>query len=289
MPFSNPPRSIILPADADLNDPPFIFLDGDTGTIRVVGADGSEIELNPNASLPILSFWSEDHTNRSFINLAGTGSVADLGINGGIFTGTDTVNRRHRIYMNGSGVGKTMFIACIRENNQATRGGLVRISDTIATLQYSTDAGGIQPELKMDSEGSKLNGDLFSAEYKQAAQFMGAANIASATFANFGTALSVDKQYTNTRLVLHGGVSCFANAANDQVEFQMLVNGVGHRVGFHYFNPAFTHLPLVLLGVTPTGLAAGTYSVQLQWRRVAGAQINVDGGDYLTWDLTERM
>lgn len=287
MPFENPPSSLLLSATGE-QTPPYIFLDGDTGEILVVGANGSVIRISGNATFPIIEFISIDGTNNAFMNITGAADMADLGINSGVFAGTDGVDRRHRLLMQGT--TKVMTLATIRENNQATRGGAFTSTDQSATVAYSTDAGGIQPALRMDADGSKLNGDLISAEFKQTAEFLTIAATSSATFGNIGTAQNIDKQYTGTRIALHGGITAYANGANTVVEFQMLVNGVGHRVGYYYFNTTLDHRTIVLLGVTPTGLTAGTYSVQLQWRRVSGGgSINVDTEDYLTWDLTEKM
>lgn len=133
MPFKNPPSTIVLPAGATSGSR--IVLDGKLGNIRIYGANGSIITLDPNAQFPIISFTSRDGTNTAFINITGAGAGdADLGISGGTFTPADGVLRRFRLVMQGT-TDQAQF-QTVNANTQAIFGGYTAITSTYAEIGY---------------------------------------------------------------------------------------------------------------------------------------------------------
>ena len=110
-----------------------IFLDNTTGQITVIGAAGGKIVIDPNSTYPQLHFFSNDGTNDAFINAVSVpNSAVDIGINSGVYTPADTVNRRGRLYLQDS--ADNVELAVIQASNQQRKGGYLRFNSTQALL-----------------------------------------------------------------------------------------------------------------------------------------------------------
>lgn len=57
--------------------------------LRAIGSNGSSIGMEPNAAYPYIYWSSVDGTNQAFVNVSGSTSDANIGINSGSFTDPD--------------------------------------------------------------------------------------------------------------------------------------------------------------------------------------------------------
>lgn len=305
MPFENPPTSLLLSATGT-ETPPYIFLDGDTGEIIIVGSNGSVIKLSPNATFPIQEFISQDGTNNAFFNITGGADDADLGINSGVFTPADGVARRMRIFMNGSGASHILQMAIIRADNQVRRGGFVHLTPTTAEIGFSTDASGVAPSFRADGASDSLNinaatpqvqsqlicTDVGVAEKRQAAT----GNTSSGTFGDFPGPVTCTFRHRHggARVMANISATCFTNVAGTEVEFAVeLDDGVAVTVEIpaagKFFNVINSHETSSGTGVLPGAtFVGGSYTAKLLWRRRAGGgTIFVDGGDTISFFVQE--
>ncbi|WP_327356318.1 hypothetical protein [Streptomyces sp. NBC_01304] len=58
--------------------------------LRAIGSNGSSIGMEPNAAYPYIYWSSVDGTNQAFVNVSGSTSDANIGINSGSFTDPDS-------------------------------------------------------------------------------------------------------------------------------------------------------------------------------------------------------
>lgn len=170
MPFRNPPTDLRLPDDETTVQ--FIFLDGDTGEITIVGTSGSKIVISPNEINPSIRFYSPDGTNDAFINAVNFGipTVSDLGVNSGRWTPPDGTERRGRLYLNtntGGGLGAMQF-GVIKALTQVLFGGFVQPQANGLFLGYRDDDASILGEISAVRSGSTVDMQIKSGPYTPA-------------------------------------------------------------------------------------------------------------------------
>lgn len=134
---------LVLPTGHDPTVGPVIVLDGTTGKITVIAANGSRIVLDPSNVNPEIDFYSPDGTNNAFINAVSTGgpSTADLGLNGGTYTPGDGIPRRGRLFFVDS-VDKTE-VSIIKQATQAVKGGFFQATSNFGFFGYRDDDASI--------------------------------------------------------------------------------------------------------------------------------------------------
>lgn len=115
---------------------------------------------------------------------------------------------------------------------------------------------------------------------------------ASATYVDVtGASKSITKvgASADSDLIVMLSVSCFVSVAGTVVRFGVRVNGVDIDMTQMPVNAASAHTPMPLGATRITGLAAGTYTVQVRVLRVSGTgTITVDVNDTVTMYLEER-
>jgi hypothetical protein len=126
--------TLILPTGHDPNVGAVIVLDGSTGLITVIGTGGGKIVIDPTTAFPQLHFFSNDGTNDAFINAVSGGSNVDIGINSGIYTPTDTVPRRGRLFFHDS--VDLVDLSIINQATQARQGGFLTVESDGAFWGY---------------------------------------------------------------------------------------------------------------------------------------------------------
>lgn len=93
----------------------------------------------------------------------------------------------------------------------------------------------------------------------------------SATYVNLAapSSVSVTKLRNDTRIEVDLRLSCFLTViGNTEPSFAVLLNGVATEIISMLINPVSTHIPFSAKDFY--SVPAGTYTIQIQWRRVSG-------------------
>lgn len=98
--------------------------------------------------------------------------------------------------------------------------------------------------------------------------------------------VTVNKQITNSVLLVAGSVSLFASAAQFMV-WGVNIGGANYDVGGQFLNTTGVHWQIFGNNWVASGLAAGSYTLKVRWRTVGGAQANTDGNDRAYFTITE--
>lgn len=124
---------------------------GGTQTVNIASADGSvtilgqiisgttgrRMEIMPTATfLPEIRMYANTGSNFGYINVSSTGTDANIGVNGGLFT-DGGVSVYPRLYLTSS----TSEMAVVRNDNQERRGGYARVSAT--SFRAGHNVGGV--------------------------------------------------------------------------------------------------------------------------------------------------
>jgi hypothetical protein len=83
----------------------------------------------------------------------------------------------------------------------------------------------------------------------------------------------------------------FATSIGAVVEYGLNINSVDYGTSSLFFNAASDHRQVGGPGVLPVVLPAGSYTVTMRWRRVSGAQVNMDANSrlkFLLWEVAPR-
>lgn len=298
---TNPVTSLVLPTGHDPNTGSVIVLDGTTGVIRVIGTNGSRIEIDPNNVTPKIEFYSPDGTNDAFINLvSGAPGVADLGINSGKFVpgGSDLVTRRWRIYANDS--ANIAEIGMIREATQQLFGGSIRHESTAGFYGYTDYAGGVDNNLLATANG--LYAYLSSTNHSRAlttnnvtlngipsASWADPTPGAWTNIANYAPTFAKEYDAIDTDLKVCIQMSGYTTVANDIWDIGVGVSGnpTVEVIQRWKLNTASQHM-FAAGTVRVPNLPHGTYTITVQARRLSGTGIlNHDIQDSMSMDITE--
>lgn len=119
----------------------------------------------------------------------------------------------------------------------------------------------------------------------------GSGTTTSSSYANFPatSSFSFTKQYsssdTSLKVDLH--VTSYATSVTSSVSFGVNINSTDTDVAQLTYNTANNHTQTSGTKVI-TGLAAGTYTVQIRWKRTGGAgTVTVDGADWVSMTVQE--
>lgn len=123
------------------------------GIIKVIAANGSEIDIDAANINPQVIFYSPDKTVDSFINAPNFGlpNVADLGLNSGRYTPADGVVRRGRLFFNDSSDITVLHI--MRDSDQSLFGGFLRVQSNAAYFGYQNTLAGVNWFFSMGPTG----------------------------------------------------------------------------------------------------------------------------------------
>lgn len=143
------PDTFVIPTGA--TGPPEIILDGTTGKITVIAANGSRIEINPNNASPVIQFFSTDGTNDSFINavVAGSATRCDLGVNSGKYDPGDGVTRRIRMFLDDS--ADLGLFEVIKESNASRLGGYALLSSAIGEFGWNNAGTAVKNKITFNA------------------------------------------------------------------------------------------------------------------------------------------
>lgn len=113
------------------------------------------------------------------------------------------------------------------------------------------------------------------------------------TLSNFGTfpgtsSVSFTKYDGDSRLRVDFHVTLyFPTPTPDKAEFSVLISGVDYVIASMPFITSSSHKQCSAVAFIP-GIAAGTYTVQVRWRRVSGAgTMTSDLNDYMSMLISE--
>lgn len=111
----------------------------------------------------------------------------------------------------------------------------------------------------------------------------------STTYANVGTGLSITKYNTDTSLIYHFYASSWMQTTGStQTFFALLLNGTANFVTGFNFVTLSEHNQCSGYGFMGSGLAAGTYTVQTQWKRNSGTGTStMDTSDNISFWVRE--
>jgi hypothetical protein len=103
-----------------------------------------------------------------------------------------------------------------------------------------------------------------------------------------GVTFNFVKEYASTRVCLDGSGAGFATVATNTVaQFGVSLGGVDYDLFNITWNPINEHLAHSGINYVATGLAAGTYTVQLRWKRTAGTGTANIGNDFFSLSARE--
>lgn len=171
--------------------------------------------------------------------------------------------------------------------------GLFRVRDGDATFEQDLNVDGSETvggSLTVDGN-IFVNGSTIVVNNKSTLNTaQGAGTTTSATYVDLPapSSLSFTKKYNaSTKLIVTVCAGARSNAALTTVRFGVRINGVDTDVAHMEIPDANKHV--ALSGVTTvTGLLAGTYTVQVRYRRTAGAgTLQVDSNDWLSLAVEE--
>ncbi len=98
---------------------------------------------------------------------------------------------------------------------------------------------------------------------------------------------TIVKARAATRLRLDVRASFVASVGNTTWELAMFIGGADHPFGGGYFNLANDHKFVAVIAYIG-GLAAGSYTAQLRWRRPTGTgTLAFDANDWISFDVDE--
>jgi len=113
----------------------------------------------------------------------------------------------------------------------------------------------------------------------------------SSSYVNFPDTSSVTftKLRSDTDLVLSMWGSSYVSVTSTSTDLALQINGTDHQVAYLFHNTINEHASCNGIN-SVTGLAAGTYVVQLRWRRFSGTgTVSCDGADPISWTVTETL
>jgi hypothetical protein len=160
-----------------------------------------------------------------------------------------------------------------------------KIDDTVNNLVSRVAALEATPATPNVPHSQSFNGGASSQTIASGTGATAYANVTGLALATF------DKRLASTAIVVDLGVGFFATVASSEVRFGVSVDGAAAVDIVNFFiNPANTHL-YASGSVRITGLAAGTRSFQIQWRRVSATTATVitrNGSDWGSLKVTEE-
>lgn len=284
---------LILPTGHDTSTGPVIFLDGTTGTITVIGTGGGKILIDPNMVQPQIRFVSPDGTNNAFINaVSANPSAVDIGINSGIYTPGDGINRRGRLFMDD--VVDVTDLSIIKEANQHRLGGRLTLTSTQALFGYQDqDAGVGNNSITMDGVTPciQLNGNKVIPENEQGVTIIGQADTnVNANYQLFNgiNRISVNKILGSTILKVTTVLGCFSTALTTTPRTGISIDSAAFvDQGIFVITNANEHIQFTSVRYF-SGIAAGVHTVDFGWKRFGGAgTLTRDANDALTIEVRE--
>jgi hypothetical protein len=151
-------RSLVLPYGATSG--PRIILDGIKGLIQVINSGGI-IQLDPNATIPIISFISPSSpTKMSFINAPmDPNGVPQLGINSGLYNSAYFAEPiKARLYMTSSGSSSLQYV----DVNELGIGGQANIGENFSELNLYDKTGTLLGEVTISPNRVVMTGNATS-------------------------------------------------------------------------------------------------------------------------------
>lgn len=170
--------------------------------------------------------------------------------------------------------------------------GMLAVGDRVMTTTvppqgiYAT--GWLSPLFSVAGAGAGLS------DASVRAVFTGGSTTTSATFvsplsAGVAVTFPFTKSRTVSRVAYTFACSLYSDVANTSVAFGLQIGGTDYPTAFMFINPAVTHTQAAAAGHL-TGIAAGSYTVTVRWRRAAGGGVlNVNSDDLVTVRLQEVL
>ncbi|MEU0171594.1 hypothetical protein ABZ214_40140 [Streptomyces iakyrus] len=205
--------------------------------LRAIGTNGSSIGMEPNAAYPYIYWSSVDGSNQAFVNVSGSASDANIGINSGSFTDADdSVSYRWRTFF-----GNDFFAAeRITVKGAQPVGGRLFLNKSSAYLQSGPGGGSLSLADKTAT---------VSAPTIRAAGVLKADNIA------IGTTTITPVPNKPTSVTLTGG----------------LIKGANHRA---FVTPVTSVPGDQVLGVGVTGVSASGLTIWLHRSNSTKTSVN---------------
>lgn len=109
-----------------------------------------------------------------------------------------------------------------------------------------------------------------------------ATNTTSAAFVDYGTVSTTGtKTVSSSRLLVAWSSSWFTDTSGTVAEFGIGFNGTDTACGIYYANTRLRHDVVSGVIAVGSGVAAGSYTLQLRWRRSDGTgSCSVDASDF---------
>jgi hypothetical protein len=261
MPFKNPPTSLTLPANAGPNDPRYV-INADIPPEIATFAYATE-----TATTVACVLWYGAAGNYQFQCLARLSPSGRYAVfRGGVAANGDLGPYESILWQDVPPFGTLVT---------ATYEGFFKF---IAGCQVTVETGAT-----LDINGHRISGSENGFNGIITGPFTTSAAYVDVT----GVTFNLTKEYASTRVCLSGAGAGLSNSANTVAQFGVNLGGVDYDLFNITWNPVNTHLPGAGTNYVAAGLAAGIYTVQLRWKRTAGAGTASISNDFFSLSARE--